>query len=187
MATTTFKSIRPHPEEDGGISFVPLRNGFVVPRRFTARNEQVLIDIELDGDGTPRVRAITILGDDIKSETLRRLPVGKLTRVAVFEASRKMDDGVFRLVSTPQDEAAAFYSAYVQDARPPRKGSPVTDERLREVATRYRAAVERGDPPTQTIGDEMHASRPTAARWVQKARERGFLGPAVPGRAGEAI
>jgi hypothetical protein len=51
----------------------------------------------------------------------------------------------------------------------------------------YRAAVENGDPPTQTIADVMHASRPTAARWVAKARERGMLGESLPGKAGEKV
>jgi hypothetical protein len=85
----------------------------------------------------------------------------------------------------PRAERATFYERYAKDARRPRRGSPVTDEHLRRVAALYRAALERGDPPTQTVGDEMHAGRSTAARWVAKARERGLLGEALPGKAGE--
>ena len=157
----------------------------MVPSKFLARTDELGLEIEMETDGTPRVRAVIVLGEDIKSEQLRHLPIGRLTREAVAGAARKMDGGMFRLVSTPVDEAAEFYNDYVQTACPVRKGSPVTEEHLRQVADAYRAAIEDGKPPTQTIADTMHASRPTAARWVQKARERGLLGAALPGRAGE--
>ncbi len=84
------------------------------------------------------------------------------------------------------DERAEFYKRHVKDPRRPRRGSPVSDGDLREVAKLYRTAYERDDPPTRTIADTMHVSRPTAARWVGKARERGFLGKAKRGQAGEA-
>jgi hypothetical protein len=70
--------------------------------------------------------------------------------------------------------------------RRPRRGSPITDANLNAVAERYREALERGDPPTQSVARELNVARSTAARWVTKARERGFLGPALQGRAGEA-
>ena len=63
----------------------------------------------------------------------------------------------------------------------------MTDEQLQRVATVYRAAIGRGDPPTQTIAAVMHASRPTAARWVARARDRGMLGESLRGRAGEKV
>jgi hypothetical protein len=153
-----------------------------VPSRITAKNDDLSLEIDLETDGTPRVRSITVLGDDIKTEHLRRLPIARLTREAVDGAARKMDDGVFRLVSTPRAEAAAFYSDCMQNVRPVRKGSPITDEHLRQAVDVYRAAIANGDSPTQTVADTLHASRPTA-RWVQKARKRGLLGAAVPGRA----
>jgi hypothetical protein len=78
-----------------------------------------------------------------------------------------------------------FYRRYVDDDDRPRRGAAVSDDRLRRVAGVYRAALENGDPPTQTVADVLHASRPTAARWVAAARERGLLGAAVPGKAGE--
>jgi hypothetical protein len=54
------------------------------------------------------------------------------------------------------------------------------------VAELYPTAVAHGDPPDEAIARAMHASRSSAARWVRMARERGFLGPALKGRAGEA-
>jgi hypothetical protein len=82
-------------------------------------------------------------------------------------------------------ERAEFYERYGQGTRRSRSGSPLTAEHLSEVAERYRKALKQGLPPTQTVADEMHAARSTAARWVAKARERGLLGPARRGRAGE--
>jgi hypothetical protein len=110
-----------------------------VPSRITAKNDDLSLEIDLETDGTPRVRSITVLGDDIKTEHLRRLPIARLTREAVDGAARKMDDGVFRLVSTPPAEAAAFYSDCMQNVRPVRKGSPITDEHLRQAVDVYRA------------------------------------------------
>jgi hypothetical protein len=84
------------------------------------------------------------------------------------------------------NERAQFYERYARDARRPHRGSPVTDENLRQVAKLYRAAIKRGDPPTETVAETMHIARSTAARWVTRARERKLLGPALRGRAGEA-
>jgi hypothetical protein len=88
--------------------------------------------------------------------------------------------------ATTSADRDAFYERYRRGARRPRRGSPVSDANLRQVADLYRAAFRRGDPPTRTIADEMHIARSTAARWVAKARDRGMLGPAMQGKAGEA-
>jgi hypothetical protein len=62
---------------------------------------------------------------------------------------------------------------------------PISDEFLLKVARAYRAAIERGQRnPNVTIGQDAHVAPRTAARWVAKARERGFLGPARKGAAG---
>jgi hypothetical protein len=185
-----FDSIRPHREEDGTLSYVALRDGFEAPRRFVAKNANLALDIELEPDGTPHVRAVLVIGEHVTSDKLR-LPLVRLTREAVAGAARlrtPLEEGgepVFRLVSTPPEQAAEFYREYTQDARRPRSGSPVTDEHLRQVAELYRAALKQGDPPTQTIANALHVARSTAARWVAAARGRGLLGAATPGRAGE--
>jgi Family of unknown function (DUF6214) len=51
-------------------------------------------------------------------------------------------------------------------------------ERLERVAAIYLAAAETGKPPIKTIMEEEYVSRPTAARLVSEARERGLLPPA---------
>ena len=93
---------------------------------------------------------------------------------------------MFRLVSSRPTELAAFYQQYANDPRRPRRGSPITEDNLLEVARVYREAVKHGDPPTQAVADGMNVARSTAARWVAAARTRGLLGPAMRGKGEEA-
>jgi hypothetical protein len=53
------------------------------------------------------------------------------------------------------------------------------------VARVYREAWARGDPaPTVAVAEAFSIRKTTAAKWVVVARRRGYLGPAVPRRAG---
>jgi hypothetical protein len=52
-----------------------------------------------------------------------------------------------------------------------------TDEALSWVASTYRLALVVGERPTKAVRDSMGLPQSTAARWVQQARQRGFLGP----------
>jgi hypothetical protein len=67
--------------------------------------------------------------------------------------------------------------------RPGRRGHP--DAHYRAVAKRY-VELRRGGStsPTTTIARERTVSRDTAAGWVRGARDRKYLPPARPGRAG---
>ncbi|MDN4163355.1 hypothetical protein [Nocardioides abyssi] len=51
------------------------------------------------------------------------------------------------------------------------------------VAAIYVEALAAGLPPLQAVARTRHVSRPTAARWVARARALGLLGPTTPGRA----
>jgi hypothetical protein len=193
MDRFSFSSINPLPP-DGPWTIVRLRDGFGAPQRFVAEGNSLAIEIELDAEGIPQCRGLNLRDTDgvgITTKTLRRVALVRLMREAVAQAARlytpveKDGKPVFRIVSTPPSEAASFYEGYVKEARRPRQGSPVTDERLQAVADLYRKAIEEGQPPTREIADSMHVGRSTAARWVAKARERGYLGPAIQGRAGE--
>ena len=174
------------------------------PRRFTATAEvrevgEVRLDVELDERGHPYCRGLAVVpapGEVVSGDVLRRLPVGRLLAEAVAAAAFSVEDRgwtieregaerVGQAIDLAPTERAALYERYVRGARRPRRGSPLTDSNLRQVADLYRAALDRGDPPTQTVADAMHVARSTAARWVAAARERELLGPALRGRAGE--
>jgi hypothetical protein len=167
---------------------------YAVPLRFraTARDDdrpvELEMDIEMTGD-EPHCRRleIRVLDDgEITGDTLRRIPMKRLVDILVTLAAFKVTGPATMQTGMPTAERAEFYDRYVSNARRPRRGSPITDDHLGQVAEIYRAALKRGDPPTQTIAKQMHAARSTAARWVALARERGHLGASLPGRAGEA-
>lgn len=67
-----------------------------------------------------------------------------------------------------------------------RRRKRLTDETLQLVAEVYRDAHNSGEPPTSAVAEHFHKSHSTAARWVQQARERSFLGKANGTRGGEA-
>ena len=50
-----------------------------------------------------------------------------------------------------------------------------TDESLRLVAHIHQTAAAIGDSPVKAVVNSIGISRPTATRWVRKAREKGFL------------
>lgn len=60
-----------------------------------------------------------------------------------------------------------------------------TEENLKVVAAAYRLAYLSGHAPTQAVAELLQLQRPTAAKWVQRARDEGALGPAEERRAGE--
>lgn len=201
-------SITPHAPQTGGpVPSVVLEPNLVVPQSFTATTQrdgfEVMLEVVVDDWGDPHCRGVAIRnGEDVTGETLRRLPVAQLVKEAVAWAAQhewfeqlaepvpmkggRSIVGMGARSSMSSDERASFYGRYAKNARQPRRGSPLTDENLTEVAELYREAVKRGDPPTKVICRTWHVERSTASRWVAAARDRGFLGPAKRGRAGEA-
>lgn len=67
----------------------------------------------------------------------------------------------------------------------PQPGKRLPDETLTLAAEVYRDAVRHGVGATDAVFDAFPISRSTAGRWIVEARRRGFLGPAIPGVAGE--
>lgn len=186
---------------------------FSLPRHFQAATQldglNVRLEIEVDDDGKPCCREIAIRpaqGDALRlsGETLRKVSDPRLLADAMADAAQKWvlpkkagtpsfhsggkgDSADYHYTLRPPTgaERASFYEQHAAGARRPRRGSPITDDNLKQVSSLYREAIKGGDPPTQTVADAMHVARSTAARWVMAARKRGFLGPAMPGRAGE--
>lgn len=105
-------------------------------------------------------------GPEVTGEGLRQLPVRAILR----KATAGLPPMAFVLaVSRPSPELFRR----------------VNDEALAIVSAVYRAGLEEGKPPTQVVADYLQMPRSTAARWIARARERGLLGPATPGKAGE--
>ncbi|MCB5166050.1 hypothetical protein LG634_14540 [Streptomyces bambusae] len=72
--------------------------------------------------------------------------------------------------------------------RPPRLSRPagrITDDFLRDLARTYKWLVATGhNAPATVIADETNTPVATVRRWISNARQRQFLPPGRPGRAG---
>lgn len=75
---------------------------------------------------------------------------------------------------------SAIRQAYYTPLR--RRRDRVTDDVLREVAEVYRDAQAAGEPPTIAVKEHFYKSHSSAARWVGRARQGGFLPPVAPSR-----
>jgi hypothetical protein len=161
---------------------------FVVPRHFTAAFDRnfgsVELTVEVDESGLARVVGLALRGEAIDGGMLRQVPVAALLREALAEASASTPADLGRLESGGKSSASLELSTPARIE--PRSRRRVTDELLERVAGIYRDAQANERAPTQAVADELVATRSAAAQWVAKARERGFLGPAMRGRAGEA-
>ncbi|MDP9331542.1 MAG: hypothetical protein M3P11_13005 [Actinomycetota bacterium] len=159
---------------DTTTSEVDIDNGVMVPSGLsvTATGDDLPCDIQvgvvLQGGRmvANEVTCIARNGDRITAEALRDIPVAKIVRLGVLSAL-----GTFALAG--KDFVAL------------RKTGP-SEETLRTVAAVYRLAYLIGDGPTAAVRGAFDVPKSTAARWVQHARARGFLGAADSRKAGES-
>jgi hypothetical protein len=79
---------------------------------------------------------------------------------------------------------ASFRTMQAREARAHDRNA-LDDDLLQRVATTYREARKTGRHPTKAVMKAEDRPRATASRWIRRAREKGFLGPAVERRAGE--
>jgi hypothetical protein len=126
-------------------------------------------------------------GPAVNAVDLRRLPIAGFIRhtapFAAWKGKETPTKGVYSGVPLNEEDIERFYSSY---RRTERRGGrqPTTDERLREVADIYRAALSTGRP-SKTVAQVLHIDPAHARRLVGMARKRGFLKPTRPGKAGE--
>ncbi len=153
---------------------VEIVDGVMVPSGLsvTASGDELPGDIEvrvvLQGGRmvAHQVTCIAREGDRITAAALRDIPVAKIVRLGVLSLP-----GTFALAG--KDFVAL------------RKAGP-SEETLRTVAAVYRLAYLIGDSPTAAVRGAFDVPKSTAARWVQLARARGFLGAADSRKAGES-
>lgn len=106
------------------------------------------------------------LGRAITSARLRRLPLSELRAAAAAHLAGGDPWTQFKAVER-------------------HRGKPLPIEHFRQVADIYRGAVERRQSPLLAIQCAYGVSRPSASKYVRRARKLGFLGyPAKPGVAG---
>jgi hypothetical protein len=159
------------------------------------REFEVEMDIQVDRWGRGRCSRLEVRvpnGQSVSSTLLRAIPVPRLVAQATAEAGSvlqcedSLPEGGARFSGLTAGERAATYKKLMEGAREPRRGAPITDAHLEQVAAVYRQAAEVDDPPLKAIEEQFEAKRATASKWVRMARDRGILGPALRGRAGEA-
>ena len=152
-------------------------------------------------DGRPTVIGVTIRGYDslpvpgvLLDEPPRaepivttdlRLPLHKLLRQAVTEHRLAVDESMKSPFGSP------WASSFADDARaalergPKRAGRPpkYDDEHFSGVAVIYNGALRDLEAPIEAIMRVKKVPRSTAAKWVARARQLGYLPPTTQGRA----
>ena len=145
----------------------------LIPERFTAvaylDDPPLQVGVTIaTATARPRCVFLSIGGEEVTARGLRRVPVGRLVRIAVGLAAQ-VPSGAGVAGFARDDELADAERETVGRARRWR----LTDEHLCAVANLYRAAPK---GPVVAVADQFGASRATAGRWVAAARNRGLLG-----------
>lgn len=167
-----------------------------IPLEFTAvvndtRFPICVLDLVTDNYGRVDFDRITFArrkGDSPLQVAKLRAPLDRYRRDAVGLVTHEVAEirdgrAVLRRGEDTFDTFADEYDRVVR--RTPHRGRKTSDDDLERVAEIYRAAVAAGRSPAKAIVAEIPSSEEHARRKVRLARERGFLGPAIPGRAGE--
>lgn len=170
------------PDEEA----VALGAYFELPRAFTIvprDKSRPLLDVEVENG-----KAVCVAlrrrpgGAPLKTISVRQ-PVDAFVRAAVYAAAIERTDRTVEGEAVWAPAHGRLRREQFKDRA--RRGVRLGDDFLRDVAQVYREETDRGQPPTQGVADRLHGSRASAGRWVMEARRRGFLGDALPGRAGE--
>ncbi len=117
-------------------------------------------------------------GPPVKTDTLRRLRLATIVDQVVTGAAMPFDGGVVdgnQLLRPP----SAAVAAGIQYATHASRRRDLDDDRLAEVAKVYREAQAAGESTRKALVKHFDlGSIDTAAKWIVKARRRGFLPPA---------
>jgi hypothetical protein len=135
--------------------------------------------------GKPQCTAVTVTAteQEVQSSWLCGIRLDDLLDHVIQRMRSGLDDPDTDWFDFPRlAEAAAAGRSAAAQVRIARK-TKITDELLREAAEIYRAAGT--DKPTMAVAEHFGRQHRTAAVYVKKARERGYLGAAAVGKAGE--
>lgn len=110
-------------------------------------------------DGRMRVARLVIEADDVDTNMLRGVPLGRI--LAFLQAPA---GATFKILPRPDgSDPDAFYRA---------------------VAETYNATIPHSHRPAHVIAEASEVPVGTAHRWIAEARRRGFLPPGKKGAAG---
>ncbi|MEU1736519.1 hypothetical protein [Streptosporangium sp. NPDC020145] len=169
------------------------------PRRYgwttVAGPDGVRVNVRFNRDAEGRwvVTGMFIEGEAIASDTLRKIPLGRLEALAntdlaslaltLEQAGAPPSDGGLTL-----DDLRSLASAAPVPTvrRPPLRRPDGTDPDAfyREVATAYASAAAESSRPAAVLAEEASVPVTTVHRWVREARRRGLLPPGKKGKAG---
>lgn len=173
--------------------------GLVLPGRYTAEIEfdadeaatlkvgGVRLDVVVE-NGQPVCEAVTVRRHSdpemgpVTAERLRGIALVRLLRASAAAAAmrdaQRNPDGSWTFEPAGPADAGRLIDA---DRRAAGRGRrrEVTPAHLKEVAAVYRAAGP--NAPTSAVAKKWKVARPTASRWVARARDAGLLGPYTRG------
>jgi hypothetical protein len=140
-------------------------------------------------DGAPECSEVRIAavegGHEIRVSGLAGLRISDCLDFVIkyMRSEKRIQAGGFKAPASFSSSAGSREAIdQTRAARAARK-TKITDDLLRDVADVYRLNV--SDKPTATVAEHFGWHQRTAALYVKRARERGFLGAAIKGRAGE--
>jgi hypothetical protein len=141
----------------------------------------VLVGYEDDDYERPVITHVDIAGDAIRTEHLRKIPLGQIERRLRFE---KHMSGIGYVYLVDEND-----EGYMPVALPP---GPLTRRRededpmtfARRVATTYKSYAAVTGKPGKAMADDSGLPVGTVRRWIREARELGALEKGSQGRAG---
>jgi transposase len=122
----------------------------------------------------------------VTASALRGVPLGRLIDQTLLEQTKALrrwarEAGpIGREADHLRDRVAAAEASL---GRGPGRPPEYSEDHFRLVADAYTRSWKIGRPPTQAVAAQHHVSHSTAAKWVARAREMGFLPPTKRGRS----
>jgi hypothetical protein len=163
--------VRGIPDEEAWFAGEPGEPAFWQRIRVQASGPELPCDVELVAEVENGTYVVSELrcsrkrrGREVTGEAIRTVPIKRILTLGAIDANSGLHPG--------------------PDATEIRDQGP-TEESLHVVAYVYRMAHLVGDPPTRAVASAIGLPYSTAARWVQHARQAGFLRPADKRRPGE--
>jgi hypothetical protein len=153
----------------------------------------VLVRFAVSREGVLTVSGLVAGGFDqepVTARSLRRIRVGEILGElpdTAWKKARNADPDV--TIESFVELAGLLVRVHAAPAGRPRakpgpKGWPKEHSKL--IADEYRDALRKHPRnPIATLAKKWNVSPGTMRRWVRRARDRGYLGDAVPGKAGE--